>query len=301
MRNVQLFSSFMRRLEGADAQSSRRALNSRCVRTNIQKMLHTFLPGAACSLVSLLVGKLIGSMVGYVLLNLMESSMTWEYSKDANDAACANLINWFCGCFVICVLERQLVKSAEGRAVVGFASLHISLASLQLSLGAAKLIFWVFYGKCVLRENLQPCELTHPRLASFIGFSWSCLFIPVFSDLASNLFNRFALCVLLLLTRRGIVSMQVASPLLRAMRAYIGTLALEPSVIEDMQVIDQVPDDADTCCICSDTHDNAVAVVRTPCGHMMHKECLRPWLNLSRTCPLCRTDLEVALKQAALL
>jgi len=36
-------------------------------------------------------------------------------------------------------------------------------------------------------------------------------------------------------------------------------------------------------------------IVATPCEHVFHKRCCHEWLQLSRTCPVCRKDLPDAL------
>ena len=36
-------------------------------------------------------------------------------------------------------------------------------------------------------------------------------------------------------------------------------------------------------------------IVATPCEHVFHKRCCQEWLQLSRTCPVCRKDLPDAL------
>jgi hypothetical protein len=42
-------------------------------------------------------------------------------------------------------------------------------------------------------------------------------------------------------------------------------------------------------------NDNNVIVV-TPCRHIFHRQCCLEWMELSRTCPVCRTDLVDALQ-----
>lgn len=36
-------------------------------------------------------------------------------------------------------------------------------------------------------------------------------------------------------------------------------------------------------------------IVATPCDHVFHKRCCQEWLQLSRTCPVCRIDLPDAV------
>ena len=36
-------------------------------------------------------------------------------------------------------------------------------------------------------------------------------------------------------------------------------------------------------------------IVATPCEHVFHKRCCQEWFQLSRTCPVCRTDVPEAM------
>jgi len=49
-----------------------------------------------------------------------------------------------------------------------------------------------------------------------------------------------------------------------------------------------------TCPICLESFASDSAITATTCSHTFHTECLRGWLGLRRTCPLCRVDLVVA-------
>lgn len=78
----------------------------------------------------------------------------------------------------------------------------------------------------------------------------------------------------------------------------------KPGMLESLQVVDYDPelfasseDPADSrpqreCCFCLEEYDSNSAIVRTPCNHYMHRECLKRWLDTSRFCPICRSDLE---------
>ena len=48
------------------------------------------------------------------------------------------------------------------------------------------------------------------------------------------------------------------------------------------------------CSICYDpfkSEQGERAIVKTPCGHVYHKECIGNWLQSQRSCPICRTDM----------
>mmetsp|Transcript_71245 Transcript_71245/g.133253 ORF Transcript_71245/g.133253 Transcript_71245/m.133253 type:complete len:294 (+) Transcript_71245:77-958(+) len=67
---------------------------------------------------------------------------------------------------------------------------------------------------------------------------------------------------------------------------------------------DENPEGYTTACsICLDDFTAEQPIVKTPCpatarGHVFHKECLRGWLDMSKQCPLCRTDLVSATPEA---
>lgn len=59
------------------------------------------------------------------------------------------------------------------------------------------------------------------------------------------------------------------------------------------------PDDlrpSSECCICYEIYDGIHEIRRTPCGHLMHRECLSFWLRTANTCPICRECLDPELR-----
>jgi len=50
------------------------------------------------------------------------------------------------------------------------------------------------------------------------------------------------------------------------------------------------------CCCCQDNFGPELLIVRTPCGHYYHKECIGEWLKMAKSCPLCRCDLDTSGK-----
>ena len=96
-----------------------------------------------------------------------------------------------------------------------------------------------------------------------------------------------------------------------------------PNFVETLQVVpyeaDQFNDDtyAKECPICFEVHDpnpyptpypspicfeafdaqdGDRSILMTPCQHLYHKSCLEGWMKGNRSCPLCRTDLVVAVE-----
>eukprot|EP00929_Paragymnodinium_shiwhaense_P038208 TRINITY_DN20234_c0_g1_i2.p1 TRINITY_DN20234_c0_g1~~TRINITY_DN20234_c0_g1_i2.p1 ORF type:complete len:353 (-),score=43.52 TRINITY_DN20234_c0_g1_i2:71-1087(-) len=47
----------------------------------------------------------------------------------------------------------------------------------------------------------------------------------------------------------------------------------------------------DQCSVCMSPFSTGTTVKTKRCQHLFHKKCLQHWLNVNRTCPLCRDDL----------
>ncbi|XP_006349597.1 E3 ubiquitin-protein ligase RING1-like [Solanum tuberosum] len=47
----------------------------------------------------------------------------------------------------------------------------------------------------------------------------------------------------------------------------------------------------DECLVCLDELGEETEVVRLPCSHMFHAECITKWLENSHYCPLCRFEM----------
>ncbi|OWZ05034.1 Kazal-like serine protease inhibitor, partial [Phytophthora megakarya] len=67
--------------------------------------------------------------------------------------------------------------------------------------------------------------------------------------------------------------------------------------LEDVEVQQNVGSDCKdrTCCICLNDYDSDEEsevvedrMVKLPCSHQFHEDCVIDWFNTSTTCPLCR-------------
>ena len=46
-----------------------------------------------------------------------------------------------------------------------------------------------------------------------------------------------------------------------------------------------------TCTICLDDFIAAERIILCPCGHCYHKKCIKSWLCVKNTCPLCKISI----------
>jgi hypothetical protein len=55
-------------------------------------------------------------------------------------------------------------------------------------------------------------------------------------------------------------------------------------------------ENSESCSICieefKNDNDNKL-ILKLKCEHLFHKECLNPWLNTNKSCPLCRIKLDI--------
>ena len=46
-----------------------------------------------------------------------------------------------------------------------------------------------------------------------------------------------------------------------------------------------------SCPVCSEDFQLEVQITQMPCSHIFHASCVLPWLDVKRTCPICRFEL----------
>ncbi|CAG9465800.1 unnamed protein product [Pedinophyceae sp. YPF-701] len=59
---------------------------------------------------------------------------------------------------------------------------------------------------------------------------------------------------------------------------------------DDVPVAESVQE-GDKCIICTDEYEVDQQVIKMPCQHVFHEDCLDKWLNINNTCPVCRHEL----------
>ena len=175
---------------------------------------------------------------------------------------------------------------------------------LLFMLGPVLPLAWMLAGRGLL-ERAATCRETSPALFAF--FDW-------FSRVAVACHGSLLLCqgawlvaslgavpLLLWLARQGPVFRMLLWLLGRGLlQPWQRSSAARPDALEEMEVVEyrpelfadpSVPDDPrpqGECCICLQQYDASAAIRKTPCGHMMHHDCLGMWLRAAHTCPTCR-------------
>ncbi|KAL0091937.1 hypothetical protein J3Q64DRAFT_1875620 [Phycomyces blakesleeanus] len=78
------------------------------------------------------------------------------------------------------------------------------------------------------------------------------------------------------------------------MEQTVGRTAPPPApdeVIESLgdRVLTQAEQDLQVdCAVCKEEFDIKERVIELPCAHIFHNECIKPWLKMNGTCPVCR-------------
>lgn len=137
----------------------------------------------------------------------------------------------------------------------------------------------------------RSCQGSSPELFNWVQFL--VIFGTVVTLLLMLLPVLFYMSVILLVYLIG--SGRLANK--RAAREDTLSLLERVEYSPDLFANGSNPDDdrpsGDCCCCCEDFNADK-AILRTPCAHYFHEECLAQWLKLAKTCPICRQDLDQA-------
>ena len=54
----------------------------------------------------------------------------------------------------------------------------------------------------------------------------------------------------------------------------------------------------EACPICLETYKVSDQIIKLPCEHLMHKKCLKSWLQINASCPMCRAPIVLSGEQS---
>ena len=147
-------------------------------------------------------------------------------------------------------------------------------------------LLWVWAGVYFLSHS-TTCQKTNPELYDFVNFYG--YYAPLIDSIVITLMTCTCACFprrFLFFLMNSASSPQSAS---RASEIFDAIPLAHTSIDTDGGL---TSDGESYCPICLNTLNDSGPVKKTPCGHLIHAECLEPWLNLRTTCPTCQTDLE---------
>lgn len=97
------------------------------------------------------------------------------------------------------------------------------------------------------------------------------------------------LTVMMCLVRRGLIRLPrspAAAP--EELIEQLPEVRFDPATFNDEGAAGTFPS---SCPVCLEAFGADRTIKRTPCGHVFHTDCLGGWLQVARSCPLCRLDL----------
>lgn len=60
----------------------------------------------------------------------------------------------------------------------------------------------------------------------------------------------------------------------------------------DVEEVRSKGEEVEPCAVCTEAYESAETVLKLPCQHVYHSECLLRWLRSHASCPTCRFEVE---------
>jgi hypothetical protein len=78
-------------------------------------------------------------------------------------------------------------------------------------------------------------------------------------------------------------------------RARMSNENFEKLELVDNKTLNHLVTSQEACAVCMAVYDEDDLVIQTPCKHVFHGPCLRPWVTEKRSCPNCRSSIDEEL------
>jgi len=204
-----------------------------------------------------------------------------NHSEDKCDEPLASMLRVFY--IIICIygLKKELMRCCccfDPASTGGVEPPRVKIFMRCLILAT---LLWPVVATYMLSQS-QDCSSYLKRIVVYITVYYVVVAVVVVA------LPAVTISVMLVLVRRGIIR----EPRSGAPENFIDTvptIAYEPSLFNDDGGRHPL-----SCPICMEDFDAQTPISKTSCGengHVFHRGCLDGWLQFSRTCPLCRTDL----------
>jgi len=204
----------------------------------------------------------------------------WNYARKEEVRCDTDLIEWVTVIFVLRVYQtfvhrwviRCVCKYNDQDQPPTPAPLHVKLFNVLIPLFNFS---WMCIGLYMV-NNSEDCHEKMPSLFDSISSyaSVSIVFDTLVIVNAVGVYTIFAFML-----RNGMLRSSSAAP--------SGTLEAQKVVQYNAEDFIDNP----SCSICMDDFDSGKQIKLTHCGHHFHTKCLKGWLQVNHTCPLCRANL----------
>ncbi|CAJ1406300.1 unnamed protein product [Effrenium voratum] len=250
--------------------------NSRTVRASLAQVVEVSLARWARVVMCLAMLLLAGLLVVLTWAELVYSG----HEDDQCDQPLAAMLRLIFIIVMVQAMQKTIVRHCLCYDMAEDGPMEPLRVRLFRALALLAAMLWpVVAGWMLLRSHSCSADLK-AAVAVILGY-YAALVILVL------LLPAFVLSVMLCLIRRGLVAlprMPGAAP--------EGTLEQLPVIDFDEARFNDAPSGLpSSCAVCLDAFNAQKVIVQTSCGHVFHRSCLGGWLQVARSCPLCRSEM----------
>mmetsp|Transcript_101999 Transcript_101999/g.202508 ORF Transcript_101999/g.202508 Transcript_101999/m.202508 type:complete len:310 (+) Transcript_101999:86-1015(+) len=254
-----------------------REANRMAVRASLQQVVEASFSCLArvwlCVVLLLLVGMfavLIWSQVVYA-----------QHSSDSCDQPLALMLRIICAIVILQGLQRDIVRNCLCYDLARDGPVEPMRVRAFRILCLLSAVLWPVVACWMLLHTDKCNQDLKTAVEAIVCYYGALLVILVIAP-------AFFLTIVLCLVRRGWIRLP-RSPA-AAPEDLIERLPTLPYDAERFN--DDAPSGYPTACpVCLDAFGEDRPITGTPCGHAFHTHCLGGWLQVARSCPLCRVDL----------
>jgi len=147
--------------------------------------------------------------------------------------------------------------------------------------------YYLLFSGVDLVKDADTCKSSAPAL-----FNWAAYLFP------SGVVHFFGLQVIAVCSSAGLLT-AVHHTHTASIEDTLG--GADPEVINQLETVDVATSEDSQCSICLENYEGSRQSGKALpcCSNVIHETCLKEWLERRRTCPLCRTDLQVATLASA--
>ena len=69
-------------------------------------------------------------------------------------------------------------------------------------------------------------------------------------------------------------------------------LIIKELKVNKLKNVKKLSEDKKECVICYETFKNGDSIISLPCIHIFHDDCIKSWLKKSKTCPICKYNIQ---------